>query len=61
MSKARADIDFEKMIDLAIEPEKPRRYRESSMPHEKYSCTMCDKMRSMRTMKKLMNGENPQL
>ncbi|MGL4762262.1 MAG: phosphomethylpyrimidine synthase ThiC [Sarcina sp.] len=61
MSKARADIDFEKMIELSIEPEKPRKYRESSIPVEKDSCTMCGKMCSMRTMKKIMNGENPQL
>ncbi|MEG0843952.1 MAG: phosphomethylpyrimidine synthase ThiC [Romboutsia sp.] len=61
MSKARADIDFDKMIDLALEPEKPKKYRESSIPHDKESCTMCGKMCSMRTMKKLMNGENPQL
>lgn len=61
MSKARADIDFDKMIDLALEPEKPKKYRESSIPQDKESCTMCGKMCSMRTMKKLMNGENPQL
>lgn len=61
MSKARVDIDFDKMIELAIEPEKPKKYRESSIPVEKDSCTMCGKMCSMRTMKKLMNGENPQL
>ncbi|MCR8745770.1 phosphomethylpyrimidine synthase ThiC [Romboutsia lituseburensis] len=61
MSKARADINFEDMINLSLEPEKPKLYRESSVPTEKESCTMCGKMCSMRTMKKIMNGENPQL
>ena len=61
MSKARADINFDEMINLALEPGKPRKYRESSIPDDKESCTMCGKMCSMRTMKKLMKGENPQL
>ncbi|MGL5314040.1 MAG: phosphomethylpyrimidine synthase ThiC [Peptostreptococcaceae bacterium] len=61
MSKARAEIDFDEMINLSIEPRKPRKYRESSKPHDEESCTMCGKMCSMRTMKKLMKGENPQL
>ena len=58
MSKARADIDWNTMFDLALEPEKARRYRESSKPHDEESCTMCGKMCSMRTMKKILNGED---
>ncbi|GIM28902.1 phosphomethylpyrimidine synthase [Clostridium polyendosporum] len=58
MSKARADIDWETMFDLAIDPVKPRKYRESSTPHHMDSCTMCGKMCSMRTMKKILNGED---
>lgn len=57
MSKARADIDWTKMFELALEPEKPRRYRAESKPHDEESCTMCGKMCSMRTMKKVLNGE----
>ena len=57
MSKARAEIDWEKMFDLAIDPEKARRYREESKPHDEDSCSMCGKMCSMRTMKKILNGE----
>ncbi|WP_370832105.1 phosphomethylpyrimidine synthase ThiC [Clostridium sp.] len=57
MSKARADIDWEKMFDLAIDPEKARRYRAESKPHDEESCSMCGKMCSMRTMKKILNGE----
>ena len=57
MSKARADINWEKMFDLAIDPEKARRYRAESKPHDEESCSMCGKMCSMRTMKKILNGE----
>ena len=57
MSQARADINWEKMFDLAIDPEKARRYRAESKPHDEESCSMCGKMCSMRTMKKILNGE----
>ena len=58
MSKARADIDWDTMFDLALEPDKARRYRAESKPHDEESCTMCGKMCSMRTMKKILNGED---
>ena len=58
MSKARADIDWDTMFALALEPEKARRYRAESKPHDEESCTMCGKMCSMRTMKKILNGED---
>ena len=57
MSQARADINWEKMFDLSIDPEKARRYRAESKPHDEESCSMCGKMCSMRTMKKILNGE----
>lgn len=58
MSKARADISWETMFNLALEPEKARRYRAESKPHDEESCTMCGKMCSMRTMNKILNGED---
>jgi phosphomethylpyrimidine synthase len=58
MSKARADIDWETMFNLAIDGEKARKYRAESKPHDEESCTMCGKMCSMRTMKKILNGED---
>ena len=58
MSKARADIDWDTMFALALEPEKARRYRAESKPHDEESCTMCGKMCSMRTMKKILNSED---
>ncbi|GAB6169541.1 phosphomethylpyrimidine synthase ThiC [Clostridium carnis] len=58
MSEARRDIDWERMFDLAIDKEKAKRYREESKPHDEESCSMCGKMCSMRTMKKILNGED---
>ena len=58
MSKARADIDWETMFNLALDPDNATKYRESSKPHDEESCTMCGKMCSMRTMKKILNGED---
>ena len=57
MSKARADLNWERMFDLAIDPAKARRYRAESKPHDEESCSMCGKMCSMRTMNKILNGE----
>lgn len=58
MSAARADIDFPKMIELAIDPEKARTYREESAPESEDTCTMCGKMCAMKNMKKILNGED---
>lgn len=61
MSKARFNLDWEKMFELAIDSEKPRRYRKESQPIEEDSCTMCGKMCSMRTVKKVLDGEDVNL
>ena len=58
MSKARADIDWETMFKLSMDEEKARRYREESMPENEDTCTMCGKMCAMRTMNKIMAGED---
>ena len=51
MSAARAEVDFPRMIELAMDPEKARRYRESSKPEHEDTCTMCGKMCPMKNMK----------
>ena len=58
MSQARADIDFKKMIDLSIDPEKAKAYRESSTPEQEDTCTMCGKMCAMKTMNTILKGED---
>jgi len=59
MSLARRNLDWEGMFELAIDKEKPRKYRESSMPEIEDSCTMCGKMCAVRTMNKILCGERP--
>lgn len=58
MSTARANVDFKRMIELSIDPEKARRYREESKPECDDTCTMCGKMCPMKNMKKILNGED---
>lgn len=58
MSKARQNLDWKKMFELSIDPEKGKKYREESMPEHEDSCTMCGKMCSMRNMNKVMEGKN---
>lgn len=58
MSEARANVDFPRMIELAMDPEKARRYREESKPESEDTCTMCGEMCPMKNMKKILNGED---
>ncbi|WP_195940483.1 phosphomethylpyrimidine synthase ThiC [Romboutsia sp. 1001713B170131_170501_G6] len=58
MSKARQELNWEKMFELAIDPQKARRYRNESTPKHDDSCTMCGKMCSMRNMNKIMSGKD---
>ncbi|TCO77482.1 phosphomethylpyrimidine synthase ThiC [Marinisporobacter balticus] len=58
MSKARQQLDWPKMFELAIDPEKAIRYRKESIPAHEDSCTMCGKMCSMRNMNKIMEGKD---
>lgn len=58
MSAARADSNFPKMLELAIDPEKAGAYRAQSQPESEDTCTMCGKMCPMKNMKKIFNGED---
>ncbi|UOW66678.1 phosphomethylpyrimidine synthase ThiC [Paraclostridium bifermentans] len=58
MSKARQELDWDKMFDLCIDPEKAKKYRKESTPEYNDSCTMCGKMCSMRNMNKIMQGKD---
>lgn len=61
MSEARKKLDWEAMFDVAIDGEKARAYFESVPPKDKHSCSMCGKMCAVRTMNKILNGENVEL
>ncbi|HOJ78786.1 MAG TPA: phosphomethylpyrimidine synthase ThiC [Bacillota bacterium] len=57
MSTARKNLDWEQMFQLAIDAEKPRKYRTNSMPENEDTCTMCGKMCAVRNMNKILDGE----
>lgn len=57
MSKARAALDWESMFKLAIDSEKPRRYRKESQPVDEDTCTMCGKMCAVKNMNAVLKGE----
>lgn len=61
MSEARKKLDWEEMFNLALDKEKPRRYRESSQPEVEDTCTMCGKMCAVRNMNKILKGEDVQI
>lgn len=61
MSQARADVNFPRMIELAVDTEKARRYREESAPEAEDTCTMCGKMCPMKNMNRILKGEDIQL
>lgn len=58
MSKARQELDWGKMFELALDPVKPKKYREMSTPEIDDSCTMCGEMCAVRTMNKILEGED---
>lgn len=53
MSKARGELDWKRMFDLAIDPQKAREYRASSLPLDENSCTMCGDLCPIRRTKNL--------
>ena len=57
MSDARHKLDWEEMFRLAIDPEKARRYYESTPPAERHTCSMCGKMCAVRTTNLILDGK----
>ena len=58
MSDARCAIDWDKMFELALDPEKPKAYRASSQPKEENTCTMCGEQCAVKNMNKILGGED---
>ncbi|PIE69185.1 MAG: thiamine biosynthesis protein ThiC [Deltaproteobacteria bacterium] len=54
MSDARNKLDWEKMLELAMDGEKARRYRESSMPEDKEVCTMCGDLCAVKRSREIL-------
>lgn len=57
MDKARKVLDWEKMFDVAIDPEKARRYRESSKPEKEDTCSMCGNFCAVKNMNRILDGK----
>ena len=46
------------MFELALDPEKPKAYRASSVPREENTCTMCGEQCAVKNMNKILGGED---
>ncbi len=57
MSDARHALDWEKMFELAADPDKAREYYESVPPAERHTCSMCGKMCAVRTTNLILDGK----
>lgn len=58
MSLARQQLNWDKMLELALDPEKAKAYRADSSPEDESTCTMCGKMCAVRTLNKVLNNED---
>ena len=57
-SKAREDLNWEKMFELCIDPKKARDYREKRMPLEDTkACSMCGKLCAIEIVKRYLNEQ----
>lgn len=57
MSEARKRIDWDDMFKYAIDPEKAKKYFESTPPADRHTCSMCGKMCAMRTTNMILEGK----
>jgi phosphomethylpyrimidine synthase len=56
MSKARAKLDWDKMLNLAIDPELADQLREECPASDPEVCSMCGECCSVKISKKLLEG-----
>ena len=57
MSTARRDLDWQRMVELAIDPAKARAYRASSQPVDQEVCTMCGDLCAVRKSRMILTGK----
>ena len=57
MSTARHKLAWDEMFRLALDPDKARRYYESTPPAERHTCSMCGKMCAVRTTNLILEGK----
>jgi len=56
MSYARKELDWPRMLELAMDPEKATAYRESSKPIDQEVCTMCGDLCAVKRSRKILEG-----
>ncbi|UCE20344.1 MAG: phosphomethylpyrimidine synthase ThiC [Gemmatimonadota bacterium] len=54
MSQARKALDWKRMFELSIDPEKSKRYRSESDPQDNELCTMCGEYCAMRRVEEAL-------
>lgn len=54
MSHARKELDWNKMFELSLDPEKARTYKESSQPIDSDVCTMCGDLCAVKRSKAVL-------
>ena len=57
MAEARGKLDWEKQIELSIDPQKAKYYRETSKPTLSDVCTMCGKYCAIKLVKEFLSCE----
>lgn len=57
MSLARKKLDWDRMFELAIDPEKARTYRASAKPEKEDTCSMCGNFCAVKNMNRILDGE----
>ena len=57
MSRARKALNWERMIELSIDPEYVRELRSSSLPKEDDVCTMCGKFCAIKLLNKALRNQ----
>ena len=57
MAAARKALDWETMFELAIDPEKARRYRSEAAPEKEDTCSMCGNFCAVKNMNRILDGE----
>lgn len=57
MAEARHKVEWEDIFAIAYDPEKARRYFESTPPSDRHTCSMCGKMCAVRTTNMILEGK----
>ena len=57
MDNARKVLDWDAQFDVAIDPEKARRYRQEAKPEKEDTCSMCGNFCAVKNTNRILDGE----